>query len=590
MKKSGIQFPKSAAPAAAACAILSALALAIPSMAIAAHDDYIALKYIYMEGGATSGQSDNTATHYIDTGVVPSGDWSIEASFASTNTAAPTTIYSTLFCARGYDNANPLVFWPHVNTLDHEGQTRFDIGMVIGPSGETTYLTYSDSFLVTKKPITQCEEHVVAIKPSSSGKMAGYIDGVRETEENSQFGSTTCPLVLFSAYSGATDGTYSKIKFSFEGWFYYLKALDGNGDTQLDIVPAKRKSDGAVGVYDRARGLFFVNQGSGVFTAGQANLEIVTVKAYGRNSFEPVVMNNGIELAAGTDYTFAVATDDDGVKTLSVTGLGDYAGATATAVIQSRIDSEDYTELAWIRTLGKVSIRPSYAGGDPIVPRGDWDIEMAFTPEQKTFDNANYSCLLSARLDSTSSGNAILFWNTASYNLQSGRYGRFDYQGNVGQPACGTYTQGAGSGTYKDSVETPIVYANVALASAYGTRHLFALKGGVQYLDGQLVYDGSAGKDFTAGGRLTLFASSTGDTPNTDHTAAGIFHRLSIKDANGVPQLELIPAKRLSNGTIGVYDTVNSKFYPNDDFKSFGAGPEAIRPIASRKPLVISVR
>lgn len=582
MKKTGIQFPKSPTPAAAACAIFSALALAIPSGAIAAHGDYIALKYIYMDGGASSGQQDNTATHYIDTRVVPSGNWSIEASFASTNTAGSSSIYSALFCARGQGNANAFVFWPHVGTSDYEGQTRFDVG-------SASYYSSRD-MKVTKTPIAQCTDYAVAIKESDSGKIAGFLNDTRETDEQQQFGSTTCPLVLFSAYSGATDGTYSKIKFSFEGWFYYLKALDGNGDTQLDIVPAKRKSDDAIGVYDRARGLFFVNQGSGAFTAGQANLEIVTVKAYGRNSFEPVVMNNGIVLVEGTDYTSAVATDDDGVKALSVTGIGNYAGATATAVIQSRIDSEDYTELAWIRTLGKVSIRPSYAGGDPIVPRGDWDIEMAFTPEQKTIDNANYSCLLSARLDSTTNGYAIMFWNTATDNLTSGRYGRFDYQGNVGQPACGTYGQGAGSGTFKGSVETPAVYADVALASAYGTRHLFALKGGEQYLDGQLVFDGSAGKDFTAGGRLTLFTSSTGETDNTAHSAAGIFHRLSIKDANGVPQLELIPAKRLSNGTIGVYDTVNSKFYPNGDYKSFGAGPEAIRPIVSRKPLVISVR
>ena len=63
--------------------------LAVPA-ARAAASDYIPLEYIYMEGGASYGQSNDTATHYINTGVVPSGDWTITASFASTNTTAAT--------------------------------------------------------------------------------------------------------------------------------------------------------------------------------------------------------------------------------------------------------------------------------------------------------------------------------------------------------------------------------------------------------------------------------------------------------------------------------------------------------------------
>lgn len=72
-----------------ALAIMFAISasLAVPA-ARAAASDYIPLEYIYMEGGAAYGQS--AATHFIDTGVVPSGDWTITASFASNNTTAAT--------------------------------------------------------------------------------------------------------------------------------------------------------------------------------------------------------------------------------------------------------------------------------------------------------------------------------------------------------------------------------------------------------------------------------------------------------------------------------------------------------------------
>ena len=93
---------------------------------------YTELEYIYMEGGASSGQQNDTATHYINTGIVPSGDWSVNAKFASTNTVAANTVYSTLFCARTAGNANSFLFWPHVGSSTAEGVARIDVG-----SGQT---------------------------------------------------------------------------------------------------------------------------------------------------------------------------------------------------------------------------------------------------------------------------------------------------------------------------------------------------------------------------------------------------------------------------------------------------------------------
>ena len=227
-------------------------------------DGYKELEYIYMEGGASSGQQNDTATHYINTGVVPSGDWTINAEFASTNTLgvnnSTTPVYSTLFCARTAGNANSFLFWPHVGSSTAWGVARIDVG---------SSQTLSRGFISNPQAaITQGARHTVAIKPSSSGKIAGYFDGVRVTDEYTQFGSSVCPLYLFSAYTGASDGSRSNVKFSFEGRFYSLTADDGSGARRLDLVPALRKADNAVGLYDRVSETFFTNQGSGTFTAG----------------------------------------------------------------------------------------------------------------------------------------------------------------------------------------------------------------------------------------------------------------------------------------------------------------------------------
>ena len=155
-----------------ALAIIFAISasLAVPAVRAAA-SDYIPLEYIYMEGGASSGQQNNTATHYINTGIVPSGDWSVNAKFASTNTVAANTVYSTLFCARTAGNANSFLFWPHVGSSTAEGVARIDVG-----SGQTLSRNFISN---PQNAITQGERHTVAIKPSSSGKIAGFYDAVR---------------------------------------------------------------------------------------------------------------------------------------------------------------------------------------------------------------------------------------------------------------------------------------------------------------------------------------------------------------------------------------------------------------------------
>jgi len=562
------------------------LAMLAAPIVFATVSDYAQLDYIYMEGGASAGQQDNTATHYINTGVVPSGDWTITASFASTNTAAANTVYSALFCARhngSSNNIDSFMFWPHTGTKDHEGQARIDTG-----ASQTSSPNFKNG--KAQAAIPQCVRHMVEIKPSSSGMVAGYFDGVRVTDEVAQFGSSVCPLYLFSAYTGASDGSRSNVKFSFEGWFYGLKAWDGDGVLKMDLVPARRKSDSAVGVYDIVRDRFFVNEGTGSFVGGKGTMTIASVtKAQG--TYIPTV--TGIAdsvLADGVDYTFALLANAAGAKTMTVTGIGAYEGAVKSVAIQTLLDPAEYIELDGISMTGTSWVVPEI-GGNPVVPHGDWTIEMCFALTAKTVANATYNCLFSAR--DTANGNTIVIWNHALFNIENNRLGRFDYTGNLSLPATANASEGAsgraqGSGAYK-SESYQDAYGDIRLDTAYGVEHVFKIAGGVQTLDGGIVYDASSATNFTAGASLTLFTSSTAGAPNAEHAAAGTFKYLAMSEANGEPVLAMITAKRVSDGAAGVYDVVNRTFYQSAGTGAFSAGAEALIPEQS-SGLLIFVR
>ena len=47
----------------------------------------------------------------------------------------------------------------------------------------------------------------------------------------------------------------------------YAKAWENN-DTKFNLIPARRNSDNALGMYDTVSGTFFTNAGTGEFTAG----------------------------------------------------------------------------------------------------------------------------------------------------------------------------------------------------------------------------------------------------------------------------------------------------------------------------------
>ena len=173
---------------------------------------------------------------------------------------------------------------------------------------------------------------------------------------NASFTQTGGPLFLFAAANGTTlvDGYYSAHKL------YSFKIYTRSGSDYTlshDLVPARRDSDGQVGLYDAAAGKFYANSGSGSFVAGDdaGSVDFYVCPIPGQvevSSFSE--LDAGIELAVtvsnlttstelvnGIDYAVSYLDNNSvGTARVIITGLGEYASHTVR--IPFRITFADY--------------------------------------------------------------------------------------------------------------------------------------------------------------------------------------------------------------------------------------------------------
>lgn len=97
--------------------------------------------------------------------------------------------------------------------------------------------------------------------------------------------------------------------------------------------------------------------------------------------------------------------------------------------------------------------------------------------------------------------------------------------------------------------------------------------GGRFYIDGSLAASASD-STFSSTGNLILFSVSTGDNDGAidPRMAKGKLYSCQIYD-NGAQIRGFVPAKRDSDGAVGMYDTVGQSFYTNAGKGAFEAGP-----------------
>jgi len=109
------------------------------------------------------------------------------------------------------------------------------------------------------------------------------------------------PFYLFTVNTaGAANANYAKVRF------YRFKVYGSDGTLKSDVVPAKRASDGAIGVYDRAAKAFYAKSGSGNFTA------VGAVETKLSNVVEPAEVH--VNVTANTVVTNDVVRMEENVK------------------------------------------------------------------------------------------------------------------------------------------------------------------------------------------------------------------------------------------------------------------------------------
>ena len=184
-------------------------------------DDYIQLEYI---------QGDKQA--YIDTNFVLNSDCSAEAKFCFISAEGSSTGNFIMGCRKSYGN---LAF----NLVGYSGGAKWasNYGSATGDFGN------SDTNIHILKRI----------------KEKVYLDGdLKITTQQSSF-TTPGNAYIFSCNQNDTPYLTSNIKL------WYLKIWE-NDLLVRNFIPAKRKSDNVIGMYDMVSRQFFTNSGTGSFT------------------------------------------------------------------------------------------------------------------------------------------------------------------------------------------------------------------------------------------------------------------------------------------------------------------------------------
>lgn len=188
---------------------------------------------------------ESTGTQYIDTGILASPVFKMEADFQFTynylgTTEKPTngTVQSPSYIAFGYNTA---------------------------VTATNFYLAYSSYTVDTSIPFDTKKHRCVIQGLGGSGNTGRWnIDGSVGDKTgiiNGTFSKGTLPFILFARNSKSGIGGFAKMRlFAFK--FYEDNIII------RDFIPCYRKADNVIGLYDLVNGVFYTNQGTGTFLKG----------------------------------------------------------------------------------------------------------------------------------------------------------------------------------------------------------------------------------------------------------------------------------------------------------------------------------
>lgn len=137
-----------------------------------------------------------------------------------------------------------------------------------------------------------------------------------------------------------------------------------------------------------------------------------------------------------------------------------------------------------------------------------------------------------------------------------------------GQDSGGRFSLWAINQTFRTDYGTSATQVQVPADG----RHAIDKSGPVTTIDGTTVQVAQA--SFSSAGSLYLFTNNEGSGGPDSRGASMRLYSCSVSQDGTAPSREFIPARRESDGAVGLYDRIGAKFYGNDGSGAFVAGPD----------------
>ena len=190
----------------------------------------------------------------------------------------------------------------------------------------------------------------------------------------------------------------------------------------------------------------------------------------------------------------------------------------------------EYQQLEYIKATGNCQVRTG------VTPASTDKVEMRFRPDA-VGATQNLWC------SRDGSGTSHQF---TAFLLDSKKV-RFD--------------RNEGAAAQITSTDTLLACTNYLVVADYGTLEAVV----TNVADGaEVVNVTMASGDYTPGSDLCLFAShSTGPTAGLGNYGSYRLYSFKLSDASGTLRLDLVPAKRVEDGVVGLYDAKNDTFLTN---------------------------
>lgn len=199
-------------------------------------EGYIALDYIQATG-----------TQYIDSGIIPNTfDYEIETEFAFDSVNGS----NTPFCAWGFMASDATL--PRWLLASYQSKYLLNVNTTTAVGSQDT--------------LKHTFNGEVYLNSGNAPRWNCSIDGTvliddQVVASESTFLSNTMPIYMFARNNSGTAGNFVSGKL-------YKHTVKKAGVKIQELIPAKRTSDNAIGLYDTVTATFFTNDGTGTFTAG----------------------------------------------------------------------------------------------------------------------------------------------------------------------------------------------------------------------------------------------------------------------------------------------------------------------------------